>query len=133
MTSLYGATKGAFPGRLMEYYANETEVPLKQRRAAMDSAWDVVKEQRACHEKHQASVGFNPNISDHEMLTLSVGGIEVNVPRALFRDAEIVEKTTLGNLMGGAWDELVPQDADGRIIIDESPQCGKVMIPTYLH
>lgn len=132
MTSLYAAARNGFPRSGREYYANEPEEPLNQRRLAINSAWKVLKERRASHEEHRASVGYNPDTSDHDTLNINVGGVEVNIPRALLRDAESMKESTLGNLLGSTWDKRVPRDADGRIFLDESPECGKAIIHTLL-
>ncbi|CAM9747256.1 unnamed protein product, partial [Ectocarpus sp. 6 AP-2014] len=41
--------------------------------------------------------------------------------------------SAFGPLVGGVWDKRVPRDADGRIVLDESPACLKHIIRTLFN
>ncbi|CBJ28923.1 hypothetical protein Esi_0124_0029 [Ectocarpus siliculosus] len=42
-------------------------------------------------------------------------------------------ESAFGALVGGVWDKRVPRDADGRIVLDESPTCLKHIIHTLFN
>ncbi|CAB1099447.1 unnamed protein product [Ectocarpus sp. CCAP 1310/34] len=64
-----------------------------------------------------------------DTLTLNVGGSNVDVSRAdLHRLPALSEVWKLANLFDSDWDERLPRDANGLMVLDESPVCFKHLV-----
>ena len=115
--------------------AAETEAALKQRRTEMDQAWDSVDERWKELEQRMVEVGIaRPSSSSEGMVRMNVGGSHVNCRRSVLegKRGSCSQAWSLGNLFEAQWDERVPRDADGRIVLDESPVCAKHLVHALL-
>ncbi|CAM9105191.1 unnamed protein product [Laminaria digitata] len=117
--------------------ADEHAQPLMRlvhhKRAELDSAWEDLAEGWKANNERAAEFGLRPRTADESMVTLNVGGSTVAVWWHLLAEAEGFGDSTLGALLEGVWDkERVPRDADGRMMLDESPACIKHIIHAML-
>ena len=123
--------RGAFSASLTAS-AQETEAALKQRRREMDQAWDGVDDGWEELERSMAEDGISrPSGSSEGTVRLNVGGSHVNFHRSVLEGKRGLSSSpawTLGNLFEAQWDARVPRDADGRIVLDESPACVKHIV-----
>ncbi|CAN0503228.1 unnamed protein product, partial [Scytosiphon promiscuus] len=120
--------RDAFPQSADEY-TQPMERVLKRRRADTDEAWDKLKEGCAANKERMARVGLAPRTDDEGVIKLNVGGSNVNVCWRLLAEDEEFDDSILGALLDGVWDKgRIPRDADGRIVLDESPTCIKHII-----
>ncbi|CAM9747042.1 unnamed protein product [Ectocarpus sp. 6 AP-2014] len=88
----------------MEASARATEVALSQRRREMDQAWDDTDQ----------------------------GWQELQAHMTEGKGEQPSSTWALGDLFEAEWDKRVPRDADGRIVLDESPICVKHLIEALL-
>ena len=106
----------------------ETEASFRQRRNVMNSAWDDLDEHSKALGQRMAALGISkPAGPEEEMLRLNVGGTAVNIRRSALQG-----RGYLGRLFESVWDERLPRDADGLIVLDHSPKCVKHVIHTLL-
>ena len=78
-------------------------------------------------------LGIRPRTSDEGEVKLNVGGSNVTVCWHLLAETEGFEDSILGALLEGVWGkERIPRDVDGRIVLDESPACIKLIIHAML-
>ncbi len=105
-------------------HAEESEAALRQIEEDMGKAWEGLGEGWQDLENRLVEIGIVKTASrpQESMVRLNIGGVLVNV-RWL-----VLEGTTLGDLLEDAWDERVPRDEGGRVVIDESPMCVKYLI-----
>ncbi|CAM9438483.1 unnamed protein product [Laminaria digitata] len=117
--------RSAFPQSADEY-TQPMEPTLQRRRAEMDEAWGKLEEGCAANNERMAEVGLRPRTNEEGVIKLNVGGSNVTVCWHLLAESEGFEDSVLGELLWGVWGkEQIPRDADGRIVLDESPMCIK--------
>ncbi|CAM9160071.1 unnamed protein product [Laminaria digitata] len=122
----------AFP-RSADEHAEQVVQLLRHRRADMDAAWEELEEGWKAIYGRMVEVGLSSRTSNEGTIRLNVGGSNVTVFCHLLAEAEGSEDSILGALFEGVWGkERIPLDADGRIVIDESPACVKHIIHTML-
>ncbi|CAM9271285.1 unnamed protein product [Ectocarpus sp. 12 AP-2014] len=100
--------------------------------SAMDEPWRDLENGWERHQQNLVDVGVRPTTGNEGVLRLNIGGVPANVHRSLIAEAEGFKGSVLGALFEQMWDERVPRDADGRIVLDESPACVKYIIHTLL-
>ena len=107
-------------------HAEEHEAALRQVGEEMNRAWKDLDEGMQDLEKQLIEIGIVKGASrpQGDMIGLNIGGVPVNVHRV------VLEGQTLGDLFESVWDERIPRDDDGRIVIDESPVCVKHIVDT---
>ncbi len=105
-------------------HAEQNETALRHIREDMDKAWKVLGEGWQDVEERLIEIGIVKAASCPQefMVSLNIGGVPVHIRRL------VLEGQTLGDLFEGVWDERVPRDGVGRIVIDESPMCVKYLI-----
>ncbi|CAM9839463.1 unnamed protein product [Ectocarpus sp. 8 AP-2014] len=115
-------------------YSKEMEAALSQRRKEMSQAWEDVD--RGWHELNQSRIDAGitkPSGSQEGMLRLNVGGSHLNFRRCVLDGKKEPTATwALGNLFESVWDDRLPRDSDGRIVLDESPACVKHLIHSLI-
>lgn len=127
--------KGAFSATT-HAHTEELVAAVRQRRAEMDEAWEQLDEGWESLEKGMVSTGMvKPTPSDEGMVRLNVGGSHVNVRRSFLEELRdrYPESWSLGHLFEGVWDRRLPRDADGRIVLDESPTCVRYLVHGMLN
>lgn len=88
--------------------------------------WDELGALATTLEQQMREVGITElSGSEDEMLPLNVGGSLVNISRSAFA---LEGSGYLGCLFDSVWDERLPRDADGCIVLDQSPVCTKYVI-----
>lgn len=112
----------AFP-QTVGAYTKEIESTLRQKRAEMDTAWGELEEGWKKLQKRMVDVGVKPATSEERMLKINVGGSSMNIWRSAIEEPAESQGSTLGALLEGVWDERVSRDAEGRMVLDESPSC----------
>ena len=115
--------------------SQELEAALRQRRREMDQAWDNVDQGWKGLQQGMAEVGITkPCDANERMVRLNVGGSPVNVRRSVLdgKGGSSSSGWTLGNTFEARWDERLPVDKDGRLVLDESPIAVKHLIHTLL-
>ncbi|CAM9776797.1 unnamed protein product [Ectocarpus fasciculatus] len=100
--------------------------------SAMDEPWRDLENGWEIHQQHLLDVGVRPTTGNEGVLRLNIGGVPANVHRSLIAEAEGFKGSVLSALFEQMWDERVPRDANGRIVLDESPACMKHIIHTLL-
>ncbi|CAM9178074.1 unnamed protein product, partial [Hapterophycus canaliculatus] len=101
-----------------------TEAAARQRRKDMDKVWEEIDKREQELEECMRAVGITrPSSSDESVLRLNVGGSHVTVRRAIFEGKGCSESWTVGDLFDSVWDNRIPRDSDGCIVVDESPVC----------
>lgn len=99
----------------------------------MDASWERLKEGWVAVNERMAKLGLSPRTSDEGAVKLNVGGTNVTVSLHLLAETEGFEDSTLFALLEGVWGkDLIPRDASGRIVLDESPACIKHIMHTML-
>ena len=99
----------------------------------MDAAWEELEERWAANNRRMVGLKVRPRTDEEGMLELNVGGSIVRVFWHLLAQTEGFEDSVLGALLHGVWDKgRIPRDADGRIVLDESPTCIKHAIHAML-
>ena len=116
--------------------SHETEAALQQRKSDMDQAWDDIDQGWKDLQQGMNEVGIaKPSDAHDGMVRLNVGGSQVNVRRSVL-DAKQGSSSrfgwTLGDLFGASWDERLPVDKDGRLVLDESPIAVKHLVHALL-
>eukprot|EP00903_Cladosiphon_okamuranus_P014565 g13509.t1 len=107
----------------------ETEAAFRQRRTVMNNAWDDLDEHSKALGQRMLEVGITkPAGSEEGMLRLNVGGAPVNIRRSALEG-----RGYLGHLFGSLWDMRLPRDADGLVVLDQSPTCVKYIIQTIIN
>ncbi|CAN0071380.1 unnamed protein product, partial [Laminaria digitata] len=120
--------RDAFP-KSAEELARQVMPLLQHRRADMDAAWAALEEGWKEHNGRTVTLEVRPRTNEEGMLKLNVGGSVVNVRWHLLAETEGFKDSVLGVLLEGVWGrERIPRDADGRIVLDESPACIKHII-----
>lgn len=113
--------RGAFPQSANEY-TQPMEQLLRHRRVEMDDAWEKLKEGCASNYERVAKCGLTARTDDQGVIKLNVGGSNVTVCWHLLAETEGFEDSILGALLKMLWGkDSIPRDADGRIVLDESP------------
>eukprot|EP00903_Cladosiphon_okamuranus_P007901 g7633.t1 len=100
--------------------------------AAMDGPWSDLEKGWLVHQQHLVEIGIRPATGNEGVLRLNIGGLPANVHRSLLAEAEGFQGSVLGALFDQMWDGRLPRDADGRIVLDESPTCVKHLIHALL-
>ncbi|CAM9090794.1 unnamed protein product [Ectocarpus fasciculatus] len=115
-------------------YSKEMEAALSQRRKEMSQAWEDVD--RDWHELNQSRINAGitkPSGSQEGMVRLNVGGSHLNFRRCVLDGKKESSATwALANLFESVWDDRLPRDSDGRIVLDESPACVKHLIHSLI-
>lgn len=115
-------------------YSKEVEAALRQRRKEMSQAWEDVD--RGWHELNQCRIDAGitkPSGSQEGMVRLNVGGSHLNFRRCVLDGKKDPSATwALANLFESVWDDRLPRDSDGRIVLDESPACVKHLIHSLI-
>ena len=105
---------------------SETTDMLKQRHGAMQQRWADLDNGWEALTKKMAEVGLAmTSATKPDTILVNVGGLHLYTPRS------VLEQTQgfLGDLFGGVvWDERLPRDSDGNIVLDESPSCVQHLI-----
>ncbi|CAM9580160.1 unnamed protein product, partial [Laminaria digitata] len=124
--------RDAFP-KSAEEHAQQVVRLLQHRRAVLDAAWAELEEGWKANNERMATLEVRPRTAEEGMVKLNVGGSIVNVRLNLLAETEGFEDSALGALLEGVWGKKrIPRDADGRMVLDESPVCIKHMIHTML-
>ena len=119
----------------MATFTEETDAALKQRRDEMDQAWDRVEDGWKELKQRMVDIGISrPSTSTERVVRMNVGGSHVIVRRSLLEGKRgfSSQAWSLANLFEAQWDERVPRDSDGRIVLDESPVCVKHLVNALL-
>lgn len=113
---------------------NETEALLSLRRKQMTEGWDGVDKGWQDLENRMAEVGITkPLVSDGRIAWLNVGGSLVSGLHSVFEGKKGPAPWILADvLFAGVWDERLPRDSEGLVVLDESPACVKHLIHTSL-
>ncbi|CAN0490036.1 unnamed protein product, partial [Laminaria digitata] len=118
----------AFPNSADEY-TRPVERLLKRRRAEVDAAWENLEEGWEANSERTATLKVRPRTYEENVVKLNVGGSNVTLFWHLLAETEGFEDSILGALLEGVWGKgRIPLDADGRILLDESPTCIKHII-----
>ena len=116
--------------------SQETEAALQQRRGEMNRAWESIDRRwQGIHQRMTAAGVSLPSDANDGMVRLNVGGLHVNVRRSILdgkQGSSPFSGWTLGGLFEVGWDKPLPADADGRIVLDESPVATKYLIHALL-
>lgn len=115
-----------------DYHAKDLEGSLEQRRAEMKSAWEEIDEGWEALEKRMAEIGVRPAGENESMIRLNVGGAPVDIWRQTLSSTPGMKSSRLGALLEGVWDNRVPRDEQGRMVLDESPSCFKNLVEAML-
>ncbi|CAM9567148.1 unnamed protein product [Scytosiphon promiscuus] len=107
---------------------------LSRRQSTMETAWKDLDKGWEELENNASKLGIR-NISSPEkdIVCLNVGGLRVTFRRSVFqgKDGKLPTCTLAKLFMGGDWDQRVPRDADGLVVVDESPACVRHLIHTF--
>ncbi|CAM9803771.1 unnamed protein product, partial [Laminaria digitata] len=121
-----------FPTSAHEY-TKPVEQLLQQRRADLNTAWEEIEDGWTANSERMATFGLTPRTDDQGVAKLNVGGSNVTMCWHLLAESEGFKDSVLGALLEGVWGEgRIPRDADGRIVLDESPTCIKHIIHKIL-
>ena len=124
--------RDAFP-KSAEEHAQQVVRLLRHKRAGLDTAWAELEEGWKINNERMAALEVRPRTDEEGMIKLNVGGSIVNARWHLLAETEGFEDSILGALLEGVWGkERIPRDADGRIVLDESPACIKHIIHAML-
>lgn len=122
-----------------EAFRETASAQIKQLNAALDLAvatmdvpWGVLEKGWLVHQQHLIEIGIRPTTGNEGVLRLNIGGLPANVHRSLIAEAEGFQGSVLGALFDQMWDKRVPRDANGRIVVDESPACVKHIVHVLL-
>lgn len=115
---------------------SEMDAALRQSRTELNAAWDGIVKHRGDLEARMVEVGISRPSSSNYMLRLNVGGSNITVRRSVLNtctDGDGISPTwNLCDLFKSMWDKRIPRDADGRIMLDESPTCVKHLLRALL-
>lgn len=118
---------------ITEERTKELETAVNEVRLKLDNEWEAVDEAWTGLEKRMVKVGVRPTDAKDGMMRLNVSGWAVTVNRSTLTSASKSQaRTVLGALFEGVWDQRVPRDAKGRIVLDESPKCFKYILNKLL-
>eukprot|EP00904_Undaria_pinnatifida_P000590 jgi/Undpi1/10531/HiC_scaffold_29.g12981.m1 len=116
-----------------EEQAEQVMRVLQYRKEATNAAWEELEGGWKTINERMVKSGLRPCNDKEGVLKLNVGGSKVSVLWQLLAENEGFEDSILGALLGGVWDEgRIPLDADGRIVLDESPAFINRIIHTML-
>lgn len=125
--------RDAFP-KSAEEHAQQVVRLLRHKRAGLDTAWAELEEGWKINNERMAALEVRPRTDEEGMIKLNVGGSIVNARWHLLAETEGFEDSILGALLEGVWGkERIPRDADGRIVLDESPACIKHIMHAMLN
>ena len=132
MNRRFLSNRDAFP-QSAEGHAQQLVRHLQHRRAGLDMAWAKLEEGWKETNERMITLGVRPRTAEEGMVKLNVGGSIVNARWHLLAETKGFEDSILGALLEGVWGEgRVPRDADGRIVLDESPACIKHIVHAML-
>lgn len=95
----------------------------------MNKAWDDLDKRSKALEQRMLEVGITkPAGSEEELLRFNVGGAPVTIRRSALEG-----RGYLGCLLESVWDNRLPRDSDGFIVLDQSPTCVKCAIHTLVN
>lgn len=95
----------------------------------MDEAWEKLEEGCAANKERMEEVELRPRTAEEGVIMLNVGGTNDTVSWHLLAETEGFKYSTLGALFDMVWGgRMVPRNADGRIVLDESPTSIKHII-----
>ncbi|CAM9417510.1 unnamed protein product [Laminaria digitata] len=124
--------RDAFPNSVDEYNQH-VERRLRHRRAELDAAWQGLEEGWKKNNERMVTLEVRPRTDEESVVNLNVGGSNVALSWHLLAETEGFKHSVLGALLEGVWGKgLIPRDADGRIVLDESPACIKHIIHKML-
>ncbi|CAM9105339.1 unnamed protein product [Laminaria digitata] len=125
--------RDAFP-KSADEHAQQVARLLQHRRAELNAAWRELEEGWSAIYERMAEYDLRPRTDEESMVNLNVGGSNVTLFWHLLAETEGFEDSILGALLEGVWGEgRIPRDADGRIVLDESPACIKhIIVQTML-
>eukprot|EP00752_Nemacystus_decipiens_P008165 g7303.t1 len=108
----------------------EVETRLGLRRADLDKAWADLDEQRQGVQQRISAMGIVKKAPlDEPTVELNVRGSLVNFRRPVVEAVKGDSRLrTLAGLFDSVWDERLPRDSDGRVVLDESPACVKHLL-----
>lgn len=110
-------------------HLEELEMVLEEREDAMKKEWEEVAQGWEQLEELKTEWGMVRPTFEDDTLTLNVGGSNVDINRAdLQRLPVLSEEWKLANLFESGWDERLPRDANGLMVLDESPVCFKHLV-----
>ncbi|CAN0260080.1 unnamed protein product [Ectocarpus sp. 8 AP-2014] len=110
-------------------HLEELEMVVEEREGAMKMEWEGVAEGWRKLEQLETESGMLRSTFEDDTLTLNVGGSNVDISRAdLQRLPALSEAWKLANLFDRDWDERLPRDANGLMVLDESPVCFKHLV-----
>lgn len=111
---------------VVDFRAQAVADALSRRKAEMAKAWTDLDKGWQGLEANAAKLGLRKaSTPEEDVVCLNVGGLRVSFRRSVFQGENGSFPTcTLAKLLaGGEWDARVPRDADGLIVLDESPAC----------
>ncbi|CAM9203794.1 unnamed protein product [Laminaria digitata] len=124
--------RDAFP-KSVDEYNQQVQRRLQHRRAELDAAWTELEDGWKAHNERMVTLGVRPRTNDENLVQLNVGGSNVTLCWNLLAEAEGFKDSVLGALLEGVWGEgRIPRDADGRIVLDESPMSMRHIIHNML-
>ncbi|CAM9105415.1 unnamed protein product, partial [Laminaria digitata] len=125
--------RDAFP-KSGDEYAQQAVRLLQRRREEMDAAWEELEEGWKASNERMVKVGVRSRTDKEGMVKLNVGGSNITLFWHLLTETKGFEDSVLGALLEGVWDkERIPRDADGCIVLDESPACIRHIMNTVLN
>lgn len=113
----------------VEVCVKEHEAAVKKRQLELASKWEEVDTRWSDLEKFRSAVGVKPAKEEDSLVRLNVGGSPTTIWRSVLAASRV---SVLGGLFEGVWDDRLPRDAAGRIVVDESPECFKYIIRNLL-
>lgn len=120
--------RDAFPTTIGSY-TRELEAALRQKRTDNDKAWEEVDEGWKELNERMVEIGVRPPTREEGILRLNAGGSCVNIWLSeLEQPCGSPSASIFVSLLQSVWDNRVPRDAEGRIVLDESPACLKHII-----
>ena len=125
--------RDTFP-KSADEHAQQVARLLQHRRAELNAAWEELEVGWKANNERMAEVGLRPRTAEEGMIKLNVGGSNVTVFWNLLVETEGFRDSVPFALLEGVWDkEGIPRDADGRILLDESPACIKHIMHAMLN
>lgn len=111
---------------------DEIQAAGRQRRKLMHEAWKDIDNGWQDLEQRLIGVGITKS-SEEGLVRLNVGGSHVSVCQSVLSRQEYPETNTLASLFERVWDKRLPRDADGFVVLDESPTCVKYILHALLN
>lgn len=114
------ANQGKLFSTVRGAHAEQQAAVLRLVEADLRTAWEDLEEGWDHLEKYFIEIGIVKSATscgEDNMLCLNVGGMLVHVRHGMF------EGRPFGEFFKGVWDERVPRDAAGCVVLDESPDC----------